>query len=98
MINELRRMKLLYEMYNLFQYDKLKYLTPLYRKYGVQKRYFSSLSSNAFPHDSLVDHPWLDKEDSLSALTGHPDFLRLNDNVKSALNNWSTDGYAILKS
>ena len=98
MISTFRRMKLLYEMYNLFNYDKLKYLAPLYRKYGIQKKYFSSLSSSAFPNDALVDHPWLDKEDSLTALAGHPNFLTLNDNVKSALINWSTDGYAILKS
>src|SRR5690554_617254 len=98
MINDLRRMKLLYEIYNLFHYDKLKYLTPLYRKYGIHKRYFSSLSSSVFPEDSLLDHPWLDKESSATVLHGHPAFSALNEDVKSALLNWSDDGYAILKS
>lgn len=93
-----RRIKLLYEAHNIFYYNKLKYLIPLYRKYSVKKKYYSSLSSNALPEDRLVDHPWLDREDSLTVLPAHPAFTVLNDNIKAALINWSTDGYAILKS
>jgi ectoine hydroxylase len=98
MFSTLRRMKLLYEMYNLFNYEKLKYLPPLYRKYGVRKKYFSSLSSSSFPADTPLDHPWLDIEESTSVLPAHPVFASLDESIQSALVNWSTDGYAILKS
>src|SRR5690606_3092753 len=97
MINELKRIKVLYEMYNLFNYDKLKYLIPLFRKYGVQKRIYSATSSSSFPEDTIADHPWLDQKDSATALIENPAFLTLNKEVQSAILDWSTNGYAILK-
>src|SRR5690554_7889020 len=97
MANELRRIKALYELYNLFNYNKLKYLVPLYQKYGVHKSFFSSLSSSALPKDSIANHPWLDIENSATALIDNPAFIALNAEVKSALIDWSTNGFAILK-
>src|SRR5690554_5377042 len=97
MANELRRIKALYELYNVFNYKKLKYLIPLYQQYGVHKRFFSSLSSSAFPKDSITDHPWLDKEDSATALIDKPAFIALSAEVKSAIIDWSNNGFAVLK-
>ncbi len=97
MINSLRRMKLLYEIYNIFNYNKLKYQAPLYRKYGLQKIWFSSLSSIDFPKDTLSNHSWLDKEDSVVALPANPGFSKLDEGVQSSILHWSANGYAILK-
>lgn len=96
-MNTLRRIKLLYETHNLFHYNRLKYLIPLYRKYGIRKSYFSSLSSNAFPSDCISDHPWLDIQDSATVLPHHPVFSSLDKDTQSALVDWSTHGYAVLK-
>lgn len=98
MINVIRRMKLFYEIYNLFNYNKLKYLPPLYSKYGIQKKYFSSLSSSNFPKDSASDHPWLDRENSTLVLPENPVFSCLSQERRDALINWSSDGYAIFRS
>lgn len=97
MIKTLRRIKLLYELYNIFNYDQLKYQTYLYRNFGLRKSYFSSLSSEDFPEDSLLDRPWLDKENSAVALPDNPAFSKLNEEAKSAILNWSANGCAILK-
>ncbi|HLW33107.1 MAG TPA: phytanoyl-CoA dioxygenase family protein [Aequorivita sp.] len=93
----LKRLKLLYETHNLFHYNKLKYLLPLYQKYGIRKNYFSSLSSNTLPADSVNDHPWLDREDSATVLPQNPIFSSFSEQEKAALLQWSTNGYAILK-
>ncbi len=92
-----KRSKALYELYNFFHYNQLKYQLPLYRRFGLKKRYFETLSSKDFPEDSLMDHPWLDIEDSLVALPNHPVFLKLSDEIQTAILNWSTNGYAVLK-
>src|SRR5690606_38727259 len=97
MIKTIRRMKMLYEMYNIFHYNKLKYQLPLYRSYGVNKSFFSSLSSSDFPNDSLTDHPWLDKVDSAAILPENPIFSKLDPKIQSSILNWSSDGYTILK-
>lgn len=64
----LRRIKLFYEIYNLFNYGRLKYQIPLYKKYGLQKSYFKSLSSVDFPAQNKTGYLWLDKKDSVTVL------------------------------
>lgn len=97
MDNVLKRIKILYNIYNFFSYSKLKHQISLYKNYGVNKSYFSSLTSKDFPDDSLSDHPWLDKEDSAVVLPDIAGFSKLDEGVKSAILNWSTNGFAILK-
>src|SRR5690606_1566003 len=92
-----RRIKQLYEMYNILHYTKLKYLTPLYGKYGIKKRYFQSLSSDDLPKNPPVDSPWLDTIDSAVVLPTTPAALRLSPEIRSALSEWSSNGFAILK-
>lgn len=97
MIRSIRRIKLLYEMYNLFNYSKLKYQAPLYSDLGLRKGFFRSLSSEDLPKDSLENHPWLDKEDSAIALPANSTFRQLDEGIKSSIVDWSSNGYAILK-
>lgn len=84
-------------IYNAFCYSRLKYQSKLYEKYGLNKYYFSSISSEDFKYDLLEDYPWLDKGDSSVLLPQNPQFLKLDAVTKSAIKNWSTDGYAILR-
>jgi ectoine hydroxylase-related dioxygenase (phytanoyl-CoA dioxygenase family) len=97
MFEKLKRVKMVYELYNLFHYDKLKYQADLYRKIGLNKKYYSSISSKDFPANNLLDNPWLDNVDSAKALPLLQEFMALDQETKSALLNWSKNGFAILK-
>lgn len=44
-----RRLKLVYKVYNFFQRSALQHNIALYKKYGLKKNYFSSVSSSDFP-------------------------------------------------
>jgi len=92
-----RRIKHMYEMYNILHYARLKYLTPLYQKYEINKRFFQSLCSEDLPKNSSVDSPWLDTIDSAVVLPTTPAALRLSPEIRSALSEWSSNGFAILK-
>jgi len=48
MLKKIRNYKLPYIIYNFFNKKKLKHNIPLYKKYGIQKSYFSSISSKDF--------------------------------------------------
>lgn len=48
MLNRIRNYKLPYIVYNFFNKKKLQHNIPLYRKFGIDKRYFSSISSKDF--------------------------------------------------
>ena len=48
MLSILRRLKLSYAAYNVFQRRRLAHNLPIYRKLGLNKRYFSPVSSRDF--------------------------------------------------
>jgi hypothetical protein len=48
MISLIKRLRLTYCLYNLFHRNKLKHNIQLYKKYGLKKKYFSSISSKDF--------------------------------------------------
>lgn len=97
MTNIFRRIKHLYEMYNLLHSRKLKYLIPLYQKYGLRKRFFQTVSSKDLPGMASSDSPWLDRADSAFILAATPSAAGFSAEIQSALLGWSTNGFAILK-
>jgi phytanoyl-CoA hydroxylase len=90
------RFKPFFSLYNLFQYNMLKNNIPLYKKWGIHKQYFSSISSKDFQHIQNQDTPWLDSGNSATLLPEHPIFKSLAPIHQSALLDWSKNGYAIL--
>lgn len=48
MLNKIRTYKFPYIVYNFFNRKKLKHNIPLYKKFGLDKSYFSSISSKDF--------------------------------------------------
>ncbi len=94
-MNPLRRYKWTYELYNLFQKSALKHNIPLYKKYGINKKYFSSISSEDFKH---LDSPpnYYDVYDSADELPNDAFFNTLNKDIQDKLLPWSKDGYAVL--
>ena len=95
MLNALRQFKISYTLYNFFQKKKLSYNLPLYKKFGLNKKYYSSVSSADFKG---VDNPKtiLDEFDSREILPKNPEFNNLDITTQSELLKWSTDGFVIL--
>ena len=92
----LKRFKPAYELYNLFHKKELKHNLPLYRKYGLKKKYFSSVSFADFKgleqevniHDKLNSAQELQKQEA---------FNNLDTTTQEAMLSWSDKGYVILK-
>lgn len=97
LINLARRFKPFYPLYNFFQKKQLQHVARAYKKLNIKKRYYSSVSRKDFSKIKEVQ-PWLDVNDSQNHLPQHPDFQQLNSLHKSALLQWSNNGYSILRS
>lgn len=96
-MSTLKRIKLLHRFYNLLNFKKLRYLTMLYKKLGLRKKFYSSISSSDFPEDSVADHPWLDLEDSVQVFPNNPIYKNLPIGHQNSILNWTAEGYAIIK-
>jgi hypothetical protein len=91
----LRRLKLGYALYNVFQRRKLAHNLPIYQKLGLKKSYFSPISSRDFAH---LPPPAAD--DSPAALRrrleASPAFQALPTVSQTSLLNFAEAGYAVL--
>ncbi len=95
MLEFIKKYKIAYTLYNVFQKKKLKHNIPLYKKYGLKKKYYSSISSEDFSH---IDSPQntYDKLNSKDHLGSDPNFLKLPKEIQSHLLSWSDNGYVII--
>jgi len=92
----LKRSKLGYKIYNFFNKKYLVHNVPLYKKYGLKKKYYSSISSQDFK--GLDEELNLyDKENSKDLLKMTPEFLALDKDTQDSIINWSDQGYAIIR-
>jgi hypothetical protein len=95
MFSLLRRLKLSYAVYNVFQHRKLVHNLPLYERLGLQKQYFSPISSRDFAH--LPPHAGLPAVAPLAArLMELPAFQGLPAPSRASLLNFEDNGFAIL--
>lgn len=97
MINRLKRLKVLHEAYNFLHYNELSYLNPLYKKFGLNKKCFQSVSSTDFRNGKSDVVPLFDKVNSANTLPENPTFQGLPDSIKRELLPWSNDGFALLQ-
>jgi len=91
----LKRFKPAYWAYNFFKKSELKHNLPLYKKYGIKKSYFDSISSEDFKG---FESP-LNKYDELNSAEHMPNdeaFKKMKPEFQEALKKWSDDGYVIL--
>lgn len=95
MLDFLRRFKLSFAVYNFFHRKELVHNEAVYRKFGLNKKYYSPVSSKDFKGIE-ADKPWLDAQNSKVALPWNDVFNSLNPNIQQALLPWSLNGYAIL--
>lgn len=92
----LRSFKPAYQLFNFFKKKQLAYNLPLYEKYKVSKKYFSSVSSKDFKHLDSPSNTY-DILNTRDYLPKNPLFLRLDTRYQRSLFSWSDNGYAILK-
>ena len=69
---------------------------PHYKKYGLDKKYHSPVSSEDFKN---IESPLnrYDAKDSSVEMPKDPDFNSLDEDIKPELLSWSENGYVVLK-
>ena len=87
-----RRLKLLYALYNFFHKDRLIHNVPIYKKLGLNKRYYSPVSSKDFKNVEAV----IEKE-SYPEINNTSVFRNADEDSKKSIINFDQDGFAILK-
>ncbi|MEO7046883.1 MAG: phytanoyl-CoA dioxygenase family protein, partial [Ferruginibacter sp.] len=90
----IKRIKLLYLLYNFFQKKKLAHNIPVYRKLGIRKKYFSPVSSKDFSKISALNK---DEIRNLFDIENSALFKRLDIESKKSILNFEQEGYAILQ-
>ena len=95
MFSFLRRLKLSYAAYNVFQRRRLVHNLPIYAQLGLNKRYFSPISSRDFAHlpatAGLPPVPPLAER-----LAATPAFRALPATSQASLGAFEDNGFAIL--
>lgn len=92
---KIKRVKLVHWLYNLWHLKSLKHNREAYRKYGIHKPLFASISSKDFP--DKTSKAWLDIEDSAIAAPAEKAFLSFPENIQQKIKNWSANGYIIIE-
>lgn len=95
MIHFLKRLRLLYVLYNFFHKKKLAHNLPVYRKLGLKKNYYSSISSRDFKD---IGQRKEGPEENIAARLQEMDAFRsLTEEDRSSLLSFHNEGYAILR-
>lgn len=90
----LRKSKLVYSLYNLFQRSKLERNAELYRKIGLKKHYSSPVSSKDFEGvDPQVLAPSSDAREAIRLK-----MEALPPEIQDQVKEWDKNGFAILRS
>ncbi len=91
----IRRFKISYQAYNFFQKEKLVHNLDKYKKAGINKRYFSSVSSKDF---KKINPEILRPDAHLVNPSETALYQTLDENSKRSIDHFHEDGYAILSS
>ncbi len=91
------RLKAAYSLYNFFHYKELSYLPPLYKKYGIKKKYYSSISAEDLEHlpeqKNWLDEPDLKKKD----IKNKEGFDRFDPDTQEAILDFPDKGFLVLR-
>lgn len=90
----LRRLKLMYLVYNIFNKKKLLHNLKLYKAIGLKKFYFSPISSKTFKN---IDKSLLKKNDPISKIIDTKLFGSLDIESQQSLLDFENKGFAVLK-
>lgn len=92
MLKSLRNTKFAYSLYNFFHKEHLKHNIPLYKKYGLKKRYFSPISSKDFAH--LPDRA---RHLDTQKLRENVFFSKLDEKQQQSLLSFNENGFALIE-
>lgn len=87
-----RRLKISYVVYNLFNKKRLKHNPPLYEKYGLNKKYFSSIQSK-----DLRTLENLEFSANFEKIEKSNSYKSLNTETQNSIREFKTHGYAVLR-
>lgn len=92
MLKAIRNYKFPYIVYNFFHRSKLAHNIPLFKKYGIKKKYYSSISSDDFKNISgknrSVDYNQIRK---------NAFYENLSAESKQSIENYDNNGYAVIR-
>lgn len=92
MLNKIRNYKIPYIVYNFFNKKKLKHNIPLYKKFGLDKKYFSSISSKDF--SNLPIH---ERKVELLRLSKTEFYKELSIENQNSVNEFDDKGFLVLR-
>ena len=90
----LRRLKLSYILYNFFQKKQLQHNAILYKKHGINKKYYSSVSSADF--EQLDEKDFVTKSEKANPSKGQL-YQQLDQASQKSIVDFDDNGYCILK-
>lgn len=90
----IRRLKMAYELYNFFHKKELIHNVALYKKYGLNKKYYSSISSNDF---SGIDANKIIEEGRTKKLAEIPFYQKLEEETKKSIDSFDEVGFCVIK-
>lgn len=90
----IRRIKLAYEIYNFFHKKELEHNIKWYKKYGLKKKYYSSISSEDFKN---IEPDQLLKEKREKELHEIPFYGNQSKEIQESIGNFDELGYCIVK-
>jgi len=91
MLSFIKRLRLVYNVYNLFHKKQLVHNLPHYKKYGLKKTYYSSVSSKDFRGISSAQTA------GTAQIENIPAFKKLDEENKRSLQSFKENGYAVLR-
>ncbi|GAB3571571.1 phytanoyl-CoA dioxygenase family protein [Hymenobacter daeguensis] len=95
MFSFLRRLKLSYAAYNVFQRRRLAHNLPIYQKLGLNKQYYSPISSRDFAH-LPADAGLMPVPPLAERLAAAPAFRQLPAASQASLRDFADNGFAVL--
>ena len=90
-----RSIKFFYRINNWFNRRLLSHNKSLYKKHGIKKSIYDSLSSTDFKNLSS-DIPWLDRQDAIEDVKSHSSFESFSASTQDSIIQFIEDGFMIL--
>lgn len=95
MMSLIKRMKFIYQVYNFFHKSELIHNEPIYKKLGMDKKYYSSISSKDF---NAIDQNVLKQFENKPRKFEEIELFNSLDPVsKKSVKDFDKNGYAVLK-
>jgi phytanoyl-CoA hydroxylase len=93
MLGIIRRLKFSYALYNFFHKKELHHNEILYKKLGLNKKYYSPISSKDFKKFNSPAHPEIKSQDLIKTTL----YTQTSDENRKSIQEYDNNGYCIIK-